>query len=605
MHKLKYFSVLVLIMSAIPLTAMRALKMKQEAVSGEYVTQDNSAQQGDTILIVTKHNRDMLRLSEIVNNFLQDLESNEISLSGERVSQDVLKKILNDMPKVLDMHRSIGINDYSGVRAISAEERKTRAEAWARKMPVPKYSSKALQDTIAAFIAADYLMIPELRELYGYDIAHMLFCSEGFEALINDISIMDRLPYSIAEMSKYFKDLRLTELCTIQQMHSVYSAKLSPLKNEIVIALGFDGVKVWNDMGEEVRKISSDYTSVLDFSLDGKLLGIQEKVIKIWDNNYNELYSINRSPNIWPTAKISGNGTVVLVANTTDGIRIWNNGQLKSEYNNHQTPKSIDLSYSGTTALVVYDDRVITYDQGENVGWKILPIRSPKAAALWSNTDGEKFAVAYEDSGYSRVSIVASNQNLTSPYEWKGVKSLQFSPDGEKILALLNFGALIGHVRTKPLEFPSWKFKSAAFSPDGTLIATTMFNSIHLWNANDLSLVASYEAEELQDIRAVEFSPDGTRILITSASMAKLLLIRWPVESLSGIHDFDAIIFIGLLYWARAHKQKIKKERWIANVIEAIAWNEMDASGKKLIQDLIKEVVPSVFTKSETSLIKK
>ncbi|KZP31119.1 WD40 repeat-like protein [Athelia psychrophila] len=100
-----------------------------------------------------------------------------------------------------------------------------------------------------------------------------------------------------------------------------------------------------------------------------------------------------------------------------------------------------------------------------------------------------------------------------------GVKSVAFSPDGDRIASGSNdktisiLDARTGELVAGPFDGHTSVVDSVAFSPDGNRVASGSWdNTIRIWDARTGDLVAGPFEGHTDSIRSVAFSPDGEHV---------------------------------------------------------------------------------------------
>jgi WD40 repeat protein/Flp pilus assembly protein TadD len=165
---------------------------------------------------------------------------------------------------------------------------------------------------------------------------------------------------------------------------------------------------------------------------------------------------------------------------------------------------------------------------------------SPTLIQFWSHElpvnyaefspDGRKIATAYgyaysdqAITGEARVWDTETGEPLTPPLKHKGtVYSISFSPNGRQVVTASQdktariWDAVTGEPVTPPMQHEG-QVRRAFFSPDGSRVVTGAERWGKVWNA----VTGEPESKPLmlsdQSIWHIALSPDGKRVLITSA----------------------------------------------------------------------------------------
>ncbi|MBM3848262.1 MAG: hypothetical protein FJ405_18495, partial [Verrucomicrobia bacterium] len=110
--------------------------------------------------------------------------------------------------------------------------------------------------------------------------------------------------------------------------------------------------------------------------------------------------------------------------------------------------------------------------------------------------------------------------------------ALAVSPNGTRLAAA--YGPLLILYNLSASNFPALASQQAhieginalAWSRDGSLLASSGFKQIRLWNAESLEPVSSREAGLAGMVTALEFAPDGTHLIVADSLPSQLSWVR-------------------------------------------------------------------------------
>jgi WD40 repeat protein len=196
--------------------------------------------------------------------------------------------------------------------------------------------------------------------------------------------------------------------------------------------------------------------------------------------------------------------------------------------------KSVLLVLGGGDELAVFD--AVT---GERV--RALAVPKDSQSANWSGTaispDGR--TVAAQKQGGQHVwfwdaatgAVLGSHRNAESTPSW--VPILRFSPDSKRLAVTADRHALVLDVATRDraqlLRGHEAEVKAVAFSPDGSRLLTGSDDrSAILWDVTTGRVLAVYKGHP-GPVSLVAYSPDGQRV--ATASTDPLARV-WPVDLL-------------------------------------------------------------------------
>ncbi len=239
------------------------------------------------------------------------------------------------------------------------------------------------------------------------------------------------------------------------------------------------------------------------------------------------------------SAALSADGTRLLTGSADQTAKLWDveTGREIRTFSGHTADVdavaiSPDANYVMTASIFI-DNTLFLWDveTGEaidTVGWVRSMAFSP---------DGEKVLIAAYDSSQLRPTIVESPEDhMSIQYFPFGGDSAAFSPDGTRVVTISPGGAAIGDVQTgeQIQNILNPGTGDVAFSPDGEtiLIGGRDDNTASLWDVETGVQIQTFPDEYGP---GVGFSPDGERILTGGSEHTPTL---WDVETGEEIQAF-------------------------------------------------------------------
>jgi WD40 repeat protein len=291
----------------------------------------------------------------------------------------------------------------------------------------------------------------------------------------------------------------------IKRFKEIKSAAFSPDGKQILTGSSEGTAVLWDaESGKEVKRFRIDMDAILTlaFSPDGKRiltgsLGSWGPAV-LWDADTGK--EIKRLPHYkGPTGKITS------LAFSPDGKQIRTGSS-----------DGVEVLWDADTGKEVkrfkaHADAIESVAFSRDGKWKLTGI-SGGAAILWDADTGKE--------------VKRFEGHLTAPV-------VAFSPNGKQILTGCGWDkkAILWDVETgnglKTFKGHTNHIKSVAFSPDGQRILTSSNEAAVLWDAQTGKEARRFKTH-IQSMWAVAFSPDGKRILTGSSEGAVVL---WDAET--------------------------------------------------------------------------
>jgi len=333
----------------------------------------------------------------------------------------------------------------------------------------------------------------------------------------------------------------------------VNSVDWSPDETKLVTT-GLDGTaRIWNaQTGDEIFALEGHdgRVNIALYSPDGAQLATagEDGTLRIWDSQTGELIrTIEANSGSVESIAWSPNNKRIITGHADGSIRIWKvkTGELLETVRGHQGIIS-DLKWTPTYDRLISADgsgSVRIWNMAFSTAWRLYPPQAETEVdwtvqgASWSN-DGRYLAMAggdpfgATDPPSFEIWDVSENklmmQNLGGKLQFMGLQA-HFSPDNRSILyigfpAFPDFSGLAtayvfdtqtGEIIKTFAPDNGVLIRSAAWSPDGSQIATGMFNNqIIIWDyrtENEITTLVLSDNENMF-INHVEWSQDGSRV---------------------------------------------------------------------------------------------
>ena len=294
---------------------------------------------------------------------------------------------------------------------------------------------------------------------------------------------------------------------------------------------GYSDIIIWDAKTGEQRSTIVAHTAGinhLEFSPDGKWIASAstDRTAKIFDvTTGREIVTFAGHTEPVIEVDFSPDGTRLATSSTDGTLRVWN--IIRREVFSSRTSTTSDgqLAYNSDGTLLATsaeNGMVNVWDTNTGEIIHALPSLEKLVYDLSFSPNGEKIAVAYEDSTVriwspSSGSILGELQKHTAR-----VNGVAFNHNGTRLITVgEDYKAVLWDVSVSPpveiyTQFFPAAVRTAAFSPDDTLLALGIYN-------NTVQILDSVTGETIITLRghtaspsAIDFSPDGSRIATSS-----------------------------------------------------------------------------------------
>jgi len=280
--------------------------------------------------------------------------------------------------------------------------------------------------------------------------------------------------------------------------------------------------------GVLIRSFShSDYVNSVAFSPDGTrvLTGSSDKTAKLWEvntgtlirtftGNSAEVRAVAFSPD--GAQVLTGDGSIPYY-HLENEIRLFDasTGSLIRTFSGH-TDYITSLAFSPDGNKILsgsYDESAKIWDVASGTVLRTHTSNIPVTSVGFSSDGGDYFYLSY---GVNVRSTETGTQVRYFSVPVSGYTAAAFVPYSQQVLAVYGDPRLLeiatGNIIRSYSEGGLSSSGAAAFSLDGTRIATSASKSIQIWDTATGAAVQTLPATS-NTIFSVAFSPDGTKVL--------------------------------------------------------------------------------------------
>ena len=294
-------------------------------------------------------------------------------------------------------------------------------------------------------------------------------------------------------------------------------------------------LKLWSiETGTVLRTFVGHRGAVTSaaFSADGTriLSGSVDKTIKLWDAKTGGLVHTFEGD----SATVSTDGKQILSRTSDSTIKLFDvaTGALLRTLQVHSTEAWIAYSPDGAMFLSASNNSINLWDVATGTLVRTFDAHSSFVDSAVFSPNGAQIASGSDDNTVKLWNVALGTVTRTfATFEGNGgpINSVAFSPSGAVLLSgsgsmgrdsgMKLWDAATG-VLVRTAEQHQEAVRSVAFSPDGERILSTS-DRMKLWDARSGALLHTFDEDNLT-VQTAMFSPDGTRILRAQDNVMQL-----------------------------------------------------------------------------------
>ncbi len=282
----------------------------------------------------------------------------------------------------------------------------------------------------------------------------------------------------------------------------IYDVVFSP-DGDLLASKSRDGtIKIWNvDTKELLRTINTSQRGQITFNPDGNVLasaGGTDQSVNLWDPNTGELLRTLEGHNDKVETVAFNTDGDILASGSIDGwVRLWN-PQTGHLIRTHRTIEDVSLVFRDDGSILTCDVKNPHFPEKPEIN--VLELETQELLYTVEPDVSEVFGITF-----------SPDRGILASAGWGGVDL--WDAETGKLL--------------RPLPIRSQVFFSAAFSPDGSILASSRdFGAVEIWDAETGTHLRTISAHS-HDAYAVAFSPDG-RTLATTGGWDNLIRL-WRI----------------------------------------------------------------------------
>jgi WD40 repeat protein len=304
----------------------------------------------------------------------------------------------------------------------------------------------------------------------------------------------------------------------------LFAAYYSPDGTQLASASADQTIKIWDARsGAEVASLRghTDQVIAVAYSPDGTQLASAstDKTVKVWDTlSGMPITTLRGHTKLLNAVSYSPDGTQLASASADQTIKIWDarSGAEVASLRGH-TDQVVAVAYSpdGTQlASGSADTTVKLWDTRSGAELGTLRGHTGVVRSVAYSPDGTRIASASADNAIKLWDTRRGTHLATLRGHTEWVCSVAYSPDGARLASAsadktIKLWDACSGAELATLRGPK-RFGCVAYSPDGTRLVSSGYETITLWDARSGAELATLRVSS--GLYSVAYSPDGTRL---------------------------------------------------------------------------------------------
>ena len=317
---------------------------------------------------------------------------------------------------------------------------------------------------------------------------------------------------------------------------TINSIAISPDNKLIATASNDTTAKIWTKEGKLIALLSgknighSDSVNSIAFSPDGKIIatGSNDTTIKLWNINGNLINTLSEHSDSVNSVAFSPNGKTIISASSDTTIRLWNKRGIEQTIRGHQAGVNSIVFRPNSNTFASADDKGIIKT------WQIDSFQSRINTAIFLN---DRQQLLLNNPQGNKIQSIEGEivEQFPNP-ENKFINSIAISPDRKIVIVGTEDGII---AKLNLLNSDVWqlfeeerypgKIIAIDFHPSGEKLITLGTDEsqkdtqyiIKQWSIEG-NLINTFNNQELQEITAIKYSPQGDNIAIATTKGIEL-----------------------------------------------------------------------------------